>query len=197
MTFRASQTSVIALCAILALTGCGGGSGGSSGQSVSPPSPAPTPAPTPAPPPPSPPPPPTPTGPDVLSEGDSISVFWGGNHTGIYASTRPNLSFRGLAVGGSGMAQLEARKAVVLNAHPKVVTVFDCANDMLNFATAQDFVTVLFSYVADVRATGAKVAVATVSPRRSLPSRASSSARLNAVLILSGMISKSASRIKS
>lgn len=77
------------------------------------------------------------------------------------------------------MTQLEARKSVVLSAQPKVATVFDCANDMLSYATAQDFVTVLFSYVADIRATGAKVAVATCLPQQ-VPSQPTNNTRFNA-----------------
>ena len=76
------------------------------------PTPAPTPTPTPAPAPapvPTPSPTPVPAGlSGVLSEGDSISYFWGGSHTGIYAASH-NVAYYGKAVGGSGLNDVVAR----------------------------------------------------------------------------------------
>jgi hypothetical protein len=121
------------------------------------PPPAPTPTPTPT---------PTPSATGVVSEGDSISVFWAGNHTGIYAAAHPSVVFKGLAVGGSAITTLQSRIQAVLTAKPKVFTVFIGANDLVTYASAQAFVDALFTYTDQVRATGAKVAVATILPQQ-------------------------------
>ncbi|MEK7602223.1 MAG: peptidoglycan-binding protein [Patescibacteria group bacterium] len=102
----------------------------------------------------------------VVSEGDSISVFWSGNHTGIYAAANPTVPFKGLAVGGSGIGTLTARQQAVLDAKPKVFTVFIGANDLTSYSSATAFTNALFSYVATIKATGAKVAVATILPQQ-------------------------------
>jgi hypothetical protein len=114
----------------------------------------------------------------VLSEGDSISVFWGGNHTGIYAATHPTVTFLGHAVGGSTLNDptngngLIQRQAADLALHPKVMTVLIGANDLnvvgLNWSlypSTQAYLDALFAYIAPFRAAGTKVAVATVLPQ--------------------------------
>ena len=187
--FAMLGASVIALC------GCGGSelastAGTLAGPVIVPsptPSPTPTPAPVPTPTPtatptPSPTPAPTPTptptpttGPvgtslkGVLSEGDSISYFWGGSHTGIYAAARPSLLYYGKAIGGSGLNDVVARFDVEAILKPAVVTVMIGANDVLSvgaagssYATAQDYLNALFAYAAKWRATGAKVIVGTI-----------------------------------
>jgi len=121
------------------------------------PAPTPTPTPTPA---------PTPTTYDVVSEGDSISVFWGGNHTGIYTTANPTVKFKSFAVGGSGINSLVGRKQQVLDAKPKVFTVLIGANDLTGYSTAQAFTDALFAYTGEIRAAGAKVAVGTILPQK-------------------------------
>lgn len=138
------------------------------------PSPTPTPAPTPAPSP-TPSPAPTPSGQQlsgVLDEGDSISVFWGGNHTGIYAALRPTVKFSGKAVGGSGLASMAARFDADVAEHPAVVSILIGANDVaaigLDWApykSAQQYLDALFAYTAKWKATGAKVVVGTILPQ--------------------------------
>lgn len=105
----------------------------------------------------------------VVAEGDSISFFWGGNHTGIYAATRPNVSVKGLAVGGAGIGgtggnTLVARFLSLVGLAPDYVTVLIGANDLSGYASTQAWLDALFDYVAKVKATGAKVAVGTVLP---------------------------------
>ena len=108
----------------------------------------------------------------VLSEGDSISVFWGGNHTGIYARTHANVAFYPRAVGGSTLASLLNRQAADLAVRPNVLTVLIGANDLyriglpwFKYRTPQAYLQTLFAYVAPFRAGGAKVAVGTVLPQ--------------------------------
>ena len=102
----------------------------------------------------------------MLSEGDSISVFWGGNHTGIFAASRSRLNFKGLAVGGSGLNNLEARAPAELQQQPKVLTVLIGANDLVGYASAQAFVTRLFAYTAPFKAAGTKIAIGTILPQQ-------------------------------
>lgn len=139
------------------------------------PSPAPAPAPTPAPAPapsPTPAPPPVTTAGDgkivVASEGDSISVTWSGNHTGIYKNSRSDIEFHGLAVGGSTLKNLETRLPALLALKPDLVSVFIGANDLLNYPSAQAYATALQSYVGQIRSTGAKVVVSTNLPQHHL-----------------------------
>lgn len=162
------------------LSGCGGGTTSPSppvtvvpsGTATPAPAPTPTPAPSPTPTP-APTPTPTPTAsgtPLVVSEGDSISVFWGGNHTGIYAASRPTIQFKGLAVGGSGIDSLKARQAAVLALKPSVVSVFIGANDLASawqYPATGDWLNALFSYTDTLRRNGSKVVVATVLPQTS------------------------------
>ncbi|UZK67929.1 SGNH/GDSL hydrolase family protein [Sphingomonas sp. M1-B02] len=108
--------------------------------------------------------------PFVLSEGDSISVFWNGNHTGIYAGANPNVRFSGRAVGGStilnGSNSLEARFASDAALKPEYVTILIGANDLGDgtFQSADDWLNALWAYTAKWKALGAKVAVGTVLP---------------------------------
>lgn len=179
--------SMLTGVALFALAGCGGGGSASSAGSNGPvvvvppatptPTPAPSPTPTPTPTPtPVPTPTPTPTASPVggvlsgvLDEGDSISVFWGGNHTGIYAALRPNVPFYGRAVGGSGLASMAARFDADVVFKPKVVTILIGANDVSSigavgspYQTGQQYLDGLFSYAAKWRASGAKVLFGTV-----------------------------------
>lgn len=134
--------------------------------------PGPTPAPSPPPPPPQPTPVPVPVpaaGSILASEGDSISVTWGGNHTGIYAGLRSGtVSHCGLAVGGSGIDGMAARASGVTNCNPKVLTVLIGANDLTNptaSPTTQAWLDKLWAYTDTFRARGIKVAVGTVLPQ--------------------------------
>lgn len=121
---------------------------------------------------------PTPSGKVVLmSEGDSISVFWGGNHTGIYAATRPDQTHIGRAVGGSAVQNnngisLVERFDADMALKPTHMTVLIGANDMTNWMDASDpnsqptaWLNSLWSYTDKVRAQGIKVAVGTMLPQ--------------------------------
>ena len=134
----------------------------------SPPSPPPTSAPPATPSPPSP--PPVAAAGDgkivVVTEGDSIAVTWGGNHTGMYGSSRSDIEFHGLAVGGSGLINLISRIDAVLAFKPDLVSVHIGANDLASYATAQAYADALKVYVDQIRATGAKVVVTTVLPQQ-------------------------------
>ncbi|MEO5494545.1 MAG: SGNH/GDSL hydrolase family protein [Sphingomonas sp.] len=105
----------------------------------------------------------------VLDEGDSISVFWSGNHTGIYSAAHPGLTFNGRAVGGSTLVSMAARFDADVVFKPKVVTILIGANDVYSigslgspYTVTADYLTALFAYAAKWRATGAKVLVGTV-----------------------------------
>lgn len=106
----------------------------------------------------------------VVAEGDSISYFWAGSYTGIYARTHPTVEYRGTAVGGSGIDNpgngngLIQRLAADLALHPAVVTVLIGTNDLGGAESAQAWLDSLWSYVAAVKASGAKVIVGTVLP---------------------------------
>lgn len=171
----------LASVSLLILAGCGGGSGGSitTASSAPPvaatPTPSPTPTPAPAPTPaPVPTPSPTPAPPPVaatdgkvvvVSEGDSISYTWPGNHTGIYKASRTDIEFHGLAVGGSMLTDLKRRLPSVIALKPDVVSVFIGANDLTGYGSAAGYVAELRSYVEQIRATGAKVLVSTNLPQ--------------------------------
>lgn len=177
---------VLASASLITLAGCGGASGSANTATnggpvvvvpTATPTPTPTPTPAPAPTPtPTPAPAPTPTPAPtasglsgVLDEGDSISAFWSGNHTGMYALMRPTVAFAGRAVGGSTLATMAARFDADVVAKPKVVTILIGANDVYSigspgsaYAVTQDYLDALFAYAAKWRATGAKVLVGTV-----------------------------------
>lgn len=125
---------------------------------------------------------PTPSGKVVLmSEGDSISVFWGGNHTGIYAATRPDQTHIGRAVGGSAVQNnsgisLVERYDADMALKPTHMTVLIGANDMTswrdvdmtganNHPAPDAWLDSLFTYTDKVRAQGIKVAVGTLLPQ--------------------------------
>lgn len=124
---------------------------------------------------------PTPTGKVVLmSEGDSISVFWGGNHTGIYAATRPDQTHIGRAVGGAAVQNnngnsLVERYDADMALNPTHMTIFIGANDMTSWrdinhdggpVPAPDaWLASLWTHVAKVKAQGIKVAVGTLLPQ--------------------------------
>lgn len=189
--YRFGSVSRLTLYAcIVPLAGCGGGSAGASPASVaSTPvavigpvaSPAPTPTPIPTP---SPAATPTPVASPTLTatsarpqtvivaEGDSISVFWAGNHTGIFAGKHPSVIFHGTAVGGSrinvraGTNGLVQRTDADLALRPTVLTVLIGANDLGdgNYPSAQAWLDKLWGYVAVFKAQNIKVAVGTVLP---------------------------------
>ena len=167
-----NRALVIALT--LLLGGCGGDQGTASTAmilvpaSASPPTTAATPPPQPSAP--APPPPTSPAVGDgkivVVTEGDSIAVTWGGNHTGMYQSSRPDVEFYGLAVGGSGLNDLTNRIDSLLIKKPDLVSIHIGANDLASFPSAQAYADALKVYVDRIRATGAKVVVTTVLPQQ-------------------------------
>ena len=117
---------------------------------------APAPAPTPT---------PAPANRTMVSEGDSISVFWPGSHTGVYAKARPEITFHGLAVGGSGIEQMKARASGVTDKNPQVVTILIGANGISFYGSPQGFLDNLYAYTDPLRARGIKVAVGTILPQ--------------------------------
>jgi hypothetical protein len=110
--------------------------------------------------------------PDVLAEGDSISIFWGGNHTGTYAAATPGVRIKGVAVGGSqlrgppGSNTLTARQAADLSHHARILTVFIGANDLGGYPSGRAYIDTLFAYLAPFREAGTKIAVATILARQ-------------------------------
>lgn len=104
----------------------------------------------------------------VASEGDSISVTWSGNHTGIFKDSRSDIQFHGLAVGGSTLKNLEARLPALLALRPDLVSVFIGANDLLDYPSAQAYANALNAYVSQIRATGAKVVISTNLPQNQM-----------------------------
>lgn len=97
------------------------------------------------------------------SEGDSISVTWGGNYTGIYADSRPKVRHCGLASGG-GIDAIAARVDKVLACNPKVLTILVGAHGLAERAGTEYFLRKLFTYTDGLRAHGIKVGVATILP---------------------------------
>lgn len=99
----------------------------------------------------------------VVSEGDSISYFWGGSYTGIFASSHPTLTFYGLAVGGSGLDGVEQRQKAALDKNTKVLTLLIGANDLAG-QDANAYASRIFKYAEPFRMKGTKVAIATILP---------------------------------
>jgi len=97
------------------------------------------------------------------SEGDSISVTWAGNYTGIYAKSHPKVRHCGLASGG-GIDTIAARTDKVLACHPAVLTILVGAHGLAERAGTNYFLRKLFAYSDGLRAQGIKVAVATILP---------------------------------
>lgn len=108
----------------------------------------------------------------IVAEGDSISLFWGGSYTGIFAREHPSIPFKGMAVSGSHVTDavtgngLVERLPQVLAARPALVTVLIGTNDLgaSRGLTPVMWLNNLWAYVAAVKATGAKVVVGTVLP---------------------------------
>lgn len=177
------QPGVLLAVPLLVFSGCGGSSAAVGTPTtpvaiVTPSNDAPTPQVTPTPTPtPSTPPPATVDNTSatkdlkgIAAEGDSISVFWAGSYTGIYAKTHPATPFYGLAVGGAGVNDVRGGNGLVqrlpqlIEKKPAIVTILIGANDLIAYSSASTWLDALWSYVADVKATGAKVVVGTVLP---------------------------------
>ena len=119
----------------------------------------------------------------VVSEGDSISVTWGGNYTGMYAKSRDDIEFHGMAKGGSGLSGLEKRLPDVLAFKPDLVSILIGANDLAEYETADAYAERLKAYVDEVKASGASVVVGTVLPKQTaLVDRSAKHNRLRAAL---------------
>ena len=108
----------------------------------------------------------------LVAEGDSITVEWGGNYAGLWRKAHPGAKFTTLAVsgarisdptGGNGLVQ---RLPALLAAKPAVVSILIGANDLGDgqYATPDAWLSALRGYVAQVKGSGAKVAVFTVLP---------------------------------
>ncbi|WP_193752998.1 SGNH/GDSL hydrolase family protein [Sphingomonas endophytica] len=108
----------------------------------------------------------------VVSEGDSISLMWAGAHTGLYAAAHPSVTYYGNARGGARISDtgggngLVQRLPTLVGEKPTVVTLLIGANDLGDgqYPSTQAWLDALWSYVAAVKATGAKVAVGTILP---------------------------------
>lgn len=166
---------VLAAGLLLSFSACEGAAAADSGAApvavVTPPAtaaPSPSPSPLPSP---SPTPAPTPKELNgIVSEGDSISVFWAGNYTGMFAAAYPKIRFTSLAQGGASITEprggngLVQRLPKVVALKPELVTILIGANDLPGFVSGGAWLDALWAYVADVKATGAKVLVGTVLP---------------------------------
>nr|WP_228244346.1 SGNH/GDSL hydrolase family protein [Porphyrobacter sp. GA68] len=93
-------------------------------------------------------------------------MTWGGNYTGMYKAARPDIVFHGKAVGGSGIRNLETRLPTILALEPDMVTIFIGANDLASYENASAYLMALRSYIEKIKATGAKVVIATVLPQQ-------------------------------
>jgi lysophospholipase L1-like esterase len=107
----------------------------------------------------------------IVAEGDSLSIFWSGNYTGIFAVTHPNIVFHGQAVGGSRISAasgngLVQRMPLDIGLKPDLITILIGANDLGDgtYASAEAWLNALWKYVAAIKATGVRVAVGTVLP---------------------------------
>lgn len=154
------------------LVSCGGDSGPVTATTGVVPSPSPTPAPSQTPLPPTSTPTPTPSPPAtvgdgkivVVSEGSSSAIAWSGSHTGMFAASRSDIEFHGLAVGGSGVDSMTARRAAVLAVRPDVVSIYIGSNDL--GADVDGFIAKLKSYVDPIRAEGTRVVICTLLPKQ-------------------------------
>ena len=102
----------------------------------------------------------------VVSEGDSISVYWAGGHPGIYDSARPAITVCGNAVGGSGIGTVVSRIQQLSDCNGEVVTLLIGANDLYTSSrTEQQWLAEVYNSADGLRAQGYKVALSTVLPR--------------------------------
>lgn len=127
--------------------------------------------------------------PKVLIEGDSITASSGSlpTYADRFIADHPTLNITNAAVGGSsinggGGYGLYDRKAAGLALNPTHLTVHIGANDMMSYASAAAFVTALWGYTDDFRATGCKVAVGTVLPRTGQSGQLARRAEVNALI---------------
>ena len=127
--------------------------------------------------------------PKVLIEGDSITASSGSlpTYADRFIADHPTLNITNAAVGGSsinggGGYGLYDRKAAGLALNPTHLTVHIGANDMMSYASASAFVTALWGYTDDFRATGCKVAVGTVLPRTGQSGQLARRAEVNALI---------------
>ena len=103
--------------------------------------------------------------PIMADDGDSLSILWGGNWTGIYAATRPDIDFRGFAVGGSGIDGVEARFATIAQLRPAWYMLDIGANDaydLARFPTAQAYADRIFALAARARGVGARAIIGAI-----------------------------------
>jgi lysophospholipase L1-like esterase len=101
----------------------------------------------------------------VVAEGDSISVDYGGYYTGHFRKMHPGIQYHVLAKSGSSVVSMSTRLDQARALNPDIVTIFIGANDLGGATSAKAFFDKLMLYVAPLRASGAKVLVATNLPR--------------------------------
>lgn len=130
------------------------------------PGPTPTPTPVPAPAPsPSPTPNPAADGKFIACfEGDSYSVDYLGYFAGKFKGDHPEFTTYILAVGGSGLANLEERRAAMQAKACDFIHVLVAANDLGSYPSAQAYFDREIAYVAPLRAQGSKVVIGSPIP---------------------------------
>lgn len=97
-------------------------------------------------------------------EGDSLSTDYVGYYAGYYEAQHPSITTHNLAVGGSTIATMAARRDDLQALNCDVATVLIGANDLGGETTAQDYVDKILAYVEPIRERGTKVFVATPLP---------------------------------
>jgi hypothetical protein len=104
----------------------------------------------------------------IIFEGDSIPASGATGFVGLFAADNPSLDVRNLAVGGSGLISMLARRDAALALNAKAIVIHIGAND-LNNGTENPTTTVwlnkLFDYLAPFRAAGTLVIVNAVLPQ--------------------------------
>lgn len=96
----------------------------------------------------------------VVQEGDSITA-WEGGYADQFAAANPSYTFHNLAVGGSGVDTMLARRPAALAYAPEFLSVFIGANGLPG-ATALDYCNSVYNYIAPFKAMGTKVVICTV-----------------------------------
>jgi hypothetical protein len=109
----------------------------------------------------------------IFSEGDSITdaVFANGGGVPKLSGQKTRIPTGNMAITGSSIATMNTRKATMksivaqaLKVQKKVIVTIAIGRNDLNGTTGSAYYTSVMSYVAEIRALGAKVAICTVLP---------------------------------
>lgn len=87
----------------------------------------------------------------------------------MFDASRSDIEFHGLAVGGSSIVTLSQRLDAVLALKPDLVSIYIGANDISiksKYPTADHYIAALKAFVDPIRATGARVIICTLMPKR-------------------------------